>query len=132
MHVKALWNHFYINSCSLASPFLDVLEMMLEGADDNGNDRDDDDDSDHHSNDGNSGDEVECSDNSEDYTNLMSDVDFPVDDEDEQDANGENDSSSRKDESEELFTGSEEDWGHDMIVDKMYTLAHYLFLYCSY
>ena len=53
--------------------------MMLEGADDNGNDRDDDDDSDHHSNDGNSGDEVECSDNSEVYTNLMSDVDFPVD-----------------------------------------------------
>lgn len=96
----------------MASPFLDVLEMMLEGADDNGNDHDDDDDSDHHSNDGNSGDEVECSDNSEDYTNLMSDVDFPVDDEDEQDANSENDSSSRKDESEELFTGSEEDW-HD-------------------
>ena len=94
----------------MASPFLDVLEMMLEGADDNVNDRDDDDDdSDHHSNDGNSGDEVECSDNSEDYTNLMSDVDFPVDDEDEQDANSENDSSSRKDESEELFTGSEED-----------------------
>lgn len=116
----------------MASPFLDVLEMMLEGADDNGNDCDDDDDSDHHSNDGNSGDEVECSDNSEDYTNLMSDVDFPVDDEDEQDANSENDSSSRKDESDELFTGSEEDWGHDMIVDKMYTLAHYLFLYCSY
>ena len=51
---------------------------MLEGADDNGNDHDDDDDSDHHSNDGNSSDEVECSDNSEDYTNLMSDVDFPV------------------------------------------------------
>ena len=87
--------------------------MMLEGADDNVNDRDDDDDdSDHHSNDGNSGDEVECSDNSEDYTNLMSDVDFPVDDddEDEQDANSENNnSSSRKDESKELFTGSEED-----------------------
>ena len=39
----------------------------------------------------------------------MSDIDFPVDDEDEQDANSENDSSSRKDESEELFTGSEED-----------------------
>ena len=57
--------------------------MMLEGADDNGNDHDDDDDSDHHSNDGNSGDEVECSRNSEDYTNLMSDVDSPVDDEDE-------------------------------------------------
>lgn len=53
--------------------------------------------------------QIECSDNSEDYTNLMSDVDFPVDDEDEQDANSENDSSSRKDESEELFTGSEED-----------------------
>ena len=62
----------------------------------------------------------------------MSDIDFPVDDEDEQDANSENDSSSRKDESEELFTGSEEDWGHDMIVYKMYTLAHHLFLYCSY
>ena len=53
--------------------------------------------------------QIECSDNSEDYTNLMSDIDFPVDDEDEQDANSENDSSSRKDESEELFTGSEED-----------------------
>ena len=39
----------------------------------------------------------------------MSDIDFPVDDEDEQDANSENDSSSGKDESEELFTGSEED-----------------------
>ena len=45
----------------MASPFLDVLEIMLQGADDNGNDRDDDDDddSDHHSNDGNSGDEVD-------------------------------------------------------------------------
>ena len=53
--------------------------------------------------------QIECSDNSEDYTNLMSDIDFPVDDEDEQDANSENDSSSGKDESEELFTGSEED-----------------------
>lgn len=63
--------------------FFDVLEMMLEGVDDNGNDYDDDDDSDYYSNDGNFGDEVECSDNSEDYINLMLDVDFLVDDEDE-------------------------------------------------
>ena len=43
------------------------------------------------------------------YRNLISGIDFPVNDEDEQDANNENDSSSNRDESEELFTGSEED-----------------------
>lgn len=138
-----------IKSCRLASPFLDVMERMLAEGDD---DRDDDEDDDHYDDnvddhddhdDGNdhADNDQHSNDSEEDYRNLMSDIIFPLDDEDEQDANGndsqtenvnEDDSNSSGDESEELFTGSEEDWGHDMIDEKMYTLAHYHFLYNTY
>lgn len=105
----------------MASPFLDVLERMLEGTDVDGDEHDDDDDDDEHH---------VSNDESEDYTiALLSETDLP--DDDEQDANNGSDSSSSREESEELFTGSE-DWGHDMIFDKMNTSALYLFLYFSY
>lgn len=95
---------------------------MLEGTDGDGDEHDDDDDEHQYSND-----------ESEDYTiALLSETDLP--DDDEQDTNnGVNngsDSSNSREESEELFTGSEEDWGHDMIFDKMNTAL--FFLYFSY
>jgi len=109
----------------LASPFLDVMERMLaEGDDDRDDDEDDDhyddnvDDDDHDDGNDHADNDQHSNDSEEDYRNLMSDIIFPLEDEDEQDANGndsqtenvnEDDSNSSGEESEELFTGSEED-----------------------
>jgi len=63
-----------------------------------------------------SGDAGECSDDSEDYRNLMqctSDINFPDEDQSDQDGSAENPAnesdSVNENESEELFSGSDED-----------------------
>ena len=93
----------------MASPFMDVLEKMLdENEDDHDNLLSDDEQS---MDEDQSGDAGECTDGSDqDYRNLIvqSDIDFP-DDDDQSDQDGSHDENPAS-ESEDLFSGSDEDW----------------------
>ena len=94
----------------MASPFLDVLEKML---DENEDDHDNSDDKQNRDEDS-SGHAGKCSDGSGDYRNLMqctSDISFPDDDQSDQGGSDENlgNESDPVNESKELFSGSDED-----------------------
>ena len=91
----------------MASPFMDVLEKMLdENEDDHDNILSDDE---QNMDEDQSGDAGECTDGGDqDYRNLVqSDIDFP-DDDDQSDQDGSHDDNPAS-ESEDLFSGSDED-----------------------
>lgn len=92
--------------CSMASPFMDVLEKMLdENEDDHDNILSDDE---QNMDEDESGDAGECTDGSDqDYRNLVqSDIDFPDDDQSDQDGSHDENPAS---ESENLLSESDED-----------------------
>lgn len=92
----------------MASPFMDVLEKMLdENEDDHDNLLSDDEQSMDEDQSGDAGESTDGSD--QDYRNLIvqSDIDFP-DDDDQSDQDGSHDENPAS-ESEDLFSGSDED-----------------------